>query len=138
MMSPVILGMTSPIHHDGSEVVEFPYVSNEFSPESNTQITSLLQFAGGAAFGNMDGDEIVDVVMPGLGANWLYSLVMRTEFDYQHGVLAWSGADGRVLQGWPRQIEDLQFLSSPAIADISGDGMSEAPTMRTAGIPFSV
>ena len=31
-----------------------------------------------------------------------------------------------ILEGWPRQIEDIQFLVSPAVADITGDGRNEA------------
>ena len=32
---------------------------------------------------------------------------------------------GEMLEGWPRQLEDLQLLSAPAIADISGDGKAD-------------
>ena len=39
---------------------------------------------------------------------------------------AWDGKTGAFLPGWPRQIEDLQFLVAPAVADVTGDGKPEA------------
>jgi len=56
---------------------------------------------------------------------WIASLAMTSHFEFQHGVAAWSGATGEQLKGWPRQIEDIQFLVAPAIADVSGDGRAE-------------
>ena len=50
---------------------------------------------------------------------------MTQHYDFQHAVLAWSGVTGALLEGWPRQIEDIQFLVAPAVADISGDGLKE-------------
>ena len=39
--------------------------------------------------------------------------------------MAWSTATGDVLPAFPQRVEDLQFLSAPAIADIDGDGIAE-------------
>jgi hypothetical protein len=50
---------------------------------------------------------------------------MTSHFDFQHAIVAWSGATGKVFEGWPRQLEDIQFLEAPAIADVSGDGIPE-------------
>lgn len=126
MMNPIMLGTTSPIHHDGTEVVEFPYYESEFPTGGNSDVPSLIQLINHASFGDMDGDGAPDVVMGGVSSVYLASLAARTWIDYQQAVLAWSGASGAVFEGWPRQIEDVQFLSVPAIADISGDGQPEA------------
>jgi subtilisin family serine protease len=41
---------------------------------------------------------------------------------FQHSVGAYDPATGAALATFPRQIEDWQFLSGPAIADVKGDG----------------
>ena len=78
------------------------------------------------SFGDLDGDGLPDPIQGGAGAMWVASLAMTQHFDFQHAVVAWSGLSGEVLSGWPRQIEDIQFLVAPAVADISGDGKNEA------------
>ena len=56
----------------------------------------------------------------------------RSVVEYQQGVGAWSGATGQMLDGLPRQIEDVQFLAAPAIGDITGDGMPKPLWYRLA------
>ena len=41
---------------------------------------------------------------------------------FQHAVGAFDPATGTAVPTFPRQIEDWQFLSGPAIADVKGDG----------------
>lgn len=72
----------------------------------------------------MDGSP--EYITGAVSSLYLASLAARNVVEYQQGVGAWSGATGEMLPGWPRQIEDVQFLASPAVADISGDGMPEA------------
>lgn len=43
----------------------------------------------------------------------------------QHLVGAWDATTGNALPTFPRQIEDWQFLSGPAIADVKGDGSEQ-------------
>ena len=45
--------------------------------------------------------------------------------DYQQPVGAWDGVTGQMLDGWPRQIEDLTLLSGSAVVDVFGDGNPE-------------
>ena len=40
-------------------------------------------------------------------------LAMTQHFDFQHAVVAWSGLSGEVLNGWPRQIEDINWWRPP-------------------------
>jgi subtilisin family serine protease len=44
---------------------------------------------------------------------------------FQHAVGAFDPSSGAALPTFPRQIEDWQFLSGPAIADVKGDGTSQ-------------
>jgi len=78
------------------------------------------------SFGDLDGDGLPDLMQGGAGALWIASLAMTQHYEFQHAVLAWSGVTGEIFDGWPRQIEDIQFLVAPAVADISGDGNTEA------------
>ena len=126
LMSPVMLGTSSPIHHDGTPVLDFAYYESEFPGGTNADIPSIIQLVSNASFGDLDEDGTPDVVMPGVSSVYLASLAVRSWIDYQQGVLAWSGATGEVFENWPRQIEDVQFLSAPAVADVSGDGKPEA------------
>lgn len=125
IFNPIMLGQTDIIDHDGEPVVEIAYVSSDWSDGSNTDTPSIVQFSNNPAFGDLDGDGVPDLVQGGVGMLWIASLAMNGEFQFQHAVTAWSGATGEVLPGWPRQIEDLQFLLAPAIADVSGDGKPE-------------
>ncbi|MEL6347788.1 MAG: VCBS repeat-containing protein, partial [Myxococcota bacterium] len=126
IMSPVLLGTNSPIHHDEQDdVVTFDYTGEGYAPGSNVSDGILVQVSANAAIGDINADGVPDVSLGLSGATWLTSLIARRWIDYEHGVMAWSGADGDVLSGWPRQIEDTQFLSAPAIADLNDDGHPE-------------
>jgi hypothetical protein len=77
------------------------------------------------AFGDLDLDGRPDAVVGGAGTFYLVSLPLAMVMDYEQVVAAWSGGTGDFLPGWPRRIEDIQFLTAPAIADVSGDGRPE-------------
>jgi hypothetical protein len=77
------------------------------------------------AFGDLTGDGIPDPVVGGAGTWGLVGLATTVMVDFQQVVGAWDGATGEFLPGWPQQVEDLQFLMAPAIADVSGDGVPE-------------
>ena len=123
--SPVMLG-TSPLYNaDGTVHLDVSYVSSDYSGDANTTEPSLVQMNTQPAFGDLNLDGTPDYVVGGTGTLYLITLALYTMSDFQHGVSAWDGKTGAALPGWPRQIEDLQFLISPAIADVSGDGKPE-------------
>ncbi len=125
IINPVMLGQTDIMGHDGTVHMELSYVASDWGEGHNVNVPSIVQMVNNPALGDLDGDGIADPVMGGAGAMWIASLGMISHFEFQHGVAAWSGATGEVLPGWPRQIEDIQFLVAPAIADVSGDGKPE-------------
>jgi MYXO-CTERM domain-containing protein len=124
--NPVMLGQTAILSHDGTEHLALPYVETHWAPDHNVNVPSIVQMVNNPSFGDLDGDGLPDPIQGGAGLLWVASLAMSQHYDFQHAVLAWSGVTGEVLQGWPRQIEDIQFLVAPAVADVSGDGRAEA------------
>lgn len=130
--SPVMLGQSPLYHHDGSVALDLSYVAGGFGEGENTTAPSFAQMTNNPAFGDMTGDGVPDYVIGGAGTYYLIALPLWTAVDWQNVVGAWDGATGEMLPGWPRQIEDLQFLVAPAIADIDGDTRAEA-VMGSAG-----
>jgi hypothetical protein len=124
--SMVMLGQNPLYQHDGSVFRELPYVSSLFSEGANTSESSLTSMSNNPSFGDLDGDGHPEFFVGGAGTFYLLSLPLISAYDYQHVAAAWSGATGEFMEGWPRQIEDLQFLVAPAVADVSGDGKPEA------------
>jgi len=123
---PIMLGQTSLLSHDGTEHLKISFVEMSWAEGHNVDVPSAVQMVNNPSFGDLDGDALPDPIQGGAGLLWMASLAMSQHYDFQHAVLAWSGLTGDMLKGWPRQIEDIQFLVAPAVADISGDGRAEA------------
>jgi hypothetical protein len=124
--SPIMFGQANILRHDGTVAVDLPYSSSAYGPDSDLGESTFVQMMTNPAFGDMTGDGAPDLVIGGVGSSYLESLPLTTTNDYEQAVGAWDGATGEFLPGWPRRADDVQFLASPAIADISGDGRAEA------------
>jgi len=122
----VFLAHTELMHHDGEELYPLAHFADEYGDGANTNEPSLVHFSEHPVFGDMTGDGVPDLVQGGVGTMYLISLPLVFQRDFQQPVAAWDGTSGEFLEGWPQQIEDLQFFMAPAIADISGDGAAEA------------
>ncbi|MSP56482.1 MAG: hypothetical protein EXR69_12905 [Myxococcales bacterium] len=124
--SPVMLGQSPLYDASAVEFLSLSYVRTGWGEGTNTNEPSFATMSNNPAFGDMDQDGVPDYLIGGDGALYFIALAGRTMADYQHVLAGYSGATGEMLPGFPRQIEDVQFLSSPAIADLSGDGVPEA------------
>ena len=122
----VMLGSNPPIHHDTTEAMSLSFSGTDFGAGTNANIPSLVQMVANPVFADLDQDGVPEYITGAVSSIYLASLAARNVVEYQQGVGAWSGATGEMLTGWPRQIEDVQFLAAPAVADISGDGLPEA------------
>ncbi len=93
-------------------------------------------------FGSLGGEALAELAGPGQGFHLLAPLAglgklldnqlagRQTPAENQIGVWPISSADGSPTDGafspaFPRVVNDLQFITAPAVADIDGDGLPE-------------
>jgi hypothetical protein len=81
---------------------------------------------GSGAFGDLDGNGLPEYVAPTGGIRKLLDVsAPASQEPSQHSLGAWNPVSGDVLPAYPRFMDDLQFLASPAVADVDGDGDAE-------------
>lgn len=79
------------------------------------------------AVGDLDGDDGLDYLAGTVGNGIATSVTdPGTHVVFDHLLSAWDAGSGAQKPLFPRVIEDWQFLTGPAVAEISGDGMPEA------------
>lgn len=136
ILDPVMLGTPAKalVGHDGVPHFELPSAADRYGPGANTNEPSFVAMTTNPAFADLSGDGRPDAVLPGSGTLAVASLALVSALDFQHVIGAWDGATGDFLSGWPRQVEDFQFLLAPAVADVSGDGKPEAVFTSAGGV----
>jgi hypothetical protein len=78
----------------------------------------FLPAFGHPAFGRLNGASTF--LAPAAGLQRALDVVLP---DYQGGhdyLVAWDTFTGRFTPGWPAEVNDLQFLTGPSVADIDG------------------
>ena len=123
--SNAMLGSADLIHHDGSNAREIGYVQDQFGSRASFGGGSFLGMATNPAFGDLTGDGVPDFSVGGSSIDYMVSLALTKQFEFEHALGAWDGATGQMLRGFPREVDDVSFLVSPSIADVTGDGMRE-------------
>lgn len=123
--SAPMLGQTNLMTADGEDALDVSYVYSNFGVGASFSDGSLIQFVNQPAFADLDGDGIDDYIVGGSGAEYLVSLALTRIQEHNHGVIAFSGADGSTLPHFPMQVDSLSLMTGPAVADLDGDGMPE-------------
>ena len=87
------------------------------------------------ALGTLGTGTTLDIVTGGLSPELAadQSAAPGKKPTFQHLVGAWDASNGTPVATFPRQTEDWQFLSGPAIADVKGDGSRQVITGNGAG-----
>jgi hypothetical protein len=93
---------------------------------------------GSGAFGDLTGDGRPEYAAPTGGLRKLLDVLVPAQQDRRvdpdanvteglahHQVTAWDPRTGAVLPAFPRPMDDMQFIASPALADVDGDGRAE-------------
>ena len=86
----------------------------------------FIPLVGSGAFGDITGDNLPEYVAPTAGIRAVFDMLAPGQQEFSdHQVTAWDPKTGQVLPAFPRIMDDLMFLTSPALADIDGDGKAD-------------
>lgn len=104
----------------------FPKNANTAIPSTNTRESAEITLISNMAVGSLSGKGTTQLVYGAVGLNILGMEALgglREPFD--HLLSVWSVDSDSYAPYFPTAIEDWQMLNSPAIADITGDGMPD-------------
>ena len=125
ILDPVMIGQADVLDHEGEIHLDLRYSEDSFGENHGTSEPGFAALTVNPSVGDVDGDGTPDVFVGGAGTFALVSLALSSNVDFQHVLGGWSGASGEFLNGFPRGVEDFQFLVAPAIADVDGDDRPE-------------
>ncbi|NNL66822.1 MAG: hypothetical protein HKP30_11300, partial [Myxococcales bacterium] len=98
-------------------------------PEAGSADGPFFPALGSGAFGDVDQDGLPEFVGPVAGLRKLLdTLVPGKQAEGHHQIAAWNADPaglGELVPAFPQAMEDMQFISSPGIADVTGDGVPE-------------
>jgi Subtilase family len=105
---------------------DFPLGFPEVPAAAGSADAPFFGALGAGAFGDMDGDGLPEYVAPTGGFRKLLDVsAPASQEPGDHQITAWDPRTGEVLPAFPQRMDDLQFLTGPAIADVDGDGLAE-------------
>jgi hypothetical protein len=110
----------------GKNIRTFPNNKDRYGQKSPAENPTEASFAAPPAVGDLDDDGTPDVVQGALGSDALLAFASgATRKDFEHHIAAWDMKSGNYKRGWPQLVEDWQLFSTPAVADVDGDGKVE-------------
>jgi hypothetical protein len=140
-LSVAIFGVAGPVHvydADGVPVLgeiegrprvlamDFPEGFPHVPSQAGSADAPFFASLGSGAFGDLNGDGLPEYVAPTGGLRRLLDVAAPASQTFgDHQLTAWNPRDGNLLEAFPRPMDDMQFLSSPALADVDGDGAPE-------------
>lgn len=101
--------------------------AKNFGAKTNTsEKTAAFLLISNASIGKIDPTGGVDFVKAAAGFDFALTFASGgTRANFDHLIAAWDSQTGKMLEGWPRIMDDWQFFSNPAIVDIDGDNLPE-------------
>ena len=97
--------------------------AKNFGPKSNTkEKTAAFVLISDGSVGHVDPGGGIDFIKASAGFDFALTFAsggQRADFDHLIG--AYDSATGKMLEGWPRVIDDWQFFSNPSIVDLDAD-----------------
>jgi len=86
----------------------------------------FVPVVGSGALGDITGDNLPEFVAPTAGIRAVFDMLSPGQQEFSdHQITAWNPRTGELLPAFPRIMDDLMFLTSPALADVDGDGKAE-------------
>ncbi len=108
----------------GFPLIPDPAGLNE--PGSFSFDAPFLGALGSGAFGDVTGDGAPEYTAPTGGVRQLIDVATPASQEFgDHQVAVWDPRSGDLLPQFPRVMDDMQFLTEPALADVDGDGIAE-------------
>lgn len=105
---------------------DFPLSFPNVPPTAGSPDAPFLGALGSGAFGDLTGDGKPEYVAPTGGIRVLIDVAAPGNQKFgDHQITAWDPRSGAVLPAFPRVMDDMQFLSSPGLADVDGDGKAD-------------
>lgn len=119
---------------------DFPSGFPNVPPTAGSPDAPFFGALGAAAVGDITGDGAPELVAPTGGLRVLLDVVVSASQGLgdaptptgfvgpgiaHHQITAWSSETGALLPAFPRVMDDMQFIGSPALADVDGDGVAE-------------
>jgi hypothetical protein len=114
---------------DGQSKVDYkPEPATSSETVSRSYVVNTFEYPSVA---NLNGGDTLEVLKGGITIEGVANLLLVGQnAPYNHVMQAWDGASGDPLPGWPQAVEDYQWGSNPAVADVSDAPGNEvlAPT----------
>ena len=138
--APALFSPTSLFDGDGSQIRTFAPVSagagDLLAGDQQAQLDALngqlpedtpVNFTTSGAFGRVGSGERVDYTEPGSGATSIVAslFLSGSGLAVQNFVRAFDAGSGALVDGFPAKLQGLNFLGTPAIADVTGDRDAE-------------
>ncbi len=104
--------------------MDFP--GGVFPDTAGSADAPFIPVVGSGALGDITGDNLPEYVAPTAGIRAVFDMLAPGQQEFSdHQITAWNPRTGELLPAFPRIMDDLMFLTSPALADVDGDGKAD-------------
>ena len=91
-------------------------------------VPALIHFTTSASIGNLKGGKVPQIIQAGTDAQDIVTGILDTPGigqELRSGISVWDPTTGDDLSQYTQLLQGLPFFASPAIADVSGDGVPD-------------